>query len=88
MGTIAAWILLGLIAGAVARLVLPGEERGGWLATLLLGIAGALLGGWIARHIGQLPPAEPGEWMPPLRSILSASVGAIVLLAVWKWFKH
>lgn len=88
MGSFAAWVLLGLIAGAIARLLLPGEERGGWLATLILGIAGAFLGGWLARYIGFFEAPAPGEWMPPLRSILSASVGAIVLLAIWKWFKR
>ena len=87
MGAIAAWIVLGLIAGAVARLVLPGGDRGGWFATLILGIAGALLGGWIARRFGYLEPPDPGEWIPPLKSIISASVGALVVLATWKWFK-
>lgn len=88
MAMIAGWVLLGLIAGALARWILPGEEKGGWLPTLILGILGALLGGWIARHIGILTPPEPGEWMPSLHSILSATVGAIVLLAAWKWLKR
>ena len=42
------WIVLGLIAGAIARAILPGRQGGGWLGALLTGIVGALLGGWIA----------------------------------------
>lgn len=42
-----AWILLGLIAGSIAKAILPGKASGGWIATLLLGVVGALLGGWL-----------------------------------------
>lgn len=87
MGPIAGWVLLGLIAGALARCILPGEERGGWFATLVLGIVGALVGGYLARYFGYLPIAETGEWFPSLASILSSTVGAIVVLAAWKWLK-
>lgn len=83
----ASWILLGLIAGALARLILPGEEKGGWFATLVLGIVGAVVGGWIARHFGHIPPLEPGEWFPEPASILSATIGSITILAAWKWLK-
>lgn len=79
-----AWSLLGLIAGAIARAILPGEEKGGWFVTLLLGIAGAFVGGWIAARIGFLPPSNPGSWLPGPKSILSATVGAIILLSIWK----
>lgn len=41
------FLLLGLIAGAIAKLILPGKQGGGWLVTLLLGVVGALLGGWL-----------------------------------------
>ena len=45
------WIVLGLIAGAIAKAILPGRQGGGWLITLLLGVVGALLGGWIGSAI-------------------------------------
>ncbi|KQZ23019.1 GlsB/YeaQ/YmgE family stress response membrane protein [Microbacterium sp. Root553] len=45
------FLLLGLIAGAIAKLILPGKQGGGWLVTLLLGVVGALLGGWIGSAI-------------------------------------
>ena len=44
-----AFLILGLIAGAIAKLILPGKQAGGWFVTLLLGVVGALLGGWIGR---------------------------------------
>lgn len=50
MGTLG-WIVLGLIAGAIAKAIKPGEQGGGWLATLLLGIVGAVVGGWIGSAV-------------------------------------
>lgn len=46
-----AFLLLGLIAGAIAKLILPGKQGGGWFITLLLGVVGALLGGWLGGLI-------------------------------------
>ncbi|TXN31992.1 MULTISPECIES: GlsB/YeaQ/YmgE family stress response membrane protein [Lacisediminihabitans] len=45
------WIILGLLAGAIAKAILPGRQGGGWILTLLLGVVGALLGGWIGSAI-------------------------------------
>ncbi|HLS93431.1 MAG TPA: GlsB/YeaQ/YmgE family stress response membrane protein [Microbacterium sp.] len=45
------FLLLGLIAGAIAKLIIPGEQRGGWFITLLLGVIGAMLGGWLGGLI-------------------------------------
>ena len=87
MGPIAGWVLLGLIAGALARWILPGEEKGGWFGTLILGIIGAVFGGWLARHFGNFPMSAPGEWFPAPASIASATIGAIVVLGAWKWLK-
>ncbi|WEK62284.1 MAG: GlsB/YeaQ/YmgE family stress response membrane protein [Candidatus Microbacterium colombiense] len=42
-----AFLILGLLAGAIAKLILPGKQRGGWFVTLLLGVVGAMLGGWL-----------------------------------------
>jgi uncharacterized membrane protein YeaQ/YmgE (transglycosylase-associated protein family) len=49
--TIIGWIILGLIAGAIAKAILPGRRRGGWIATLILGVVGALVGGFIGGQI-------------------------------------
>ncbi len=46
------YLLIGLIAGAIAKAILPGKLKGGWLATLVLGVIGALLGGWIGSQLG------------------------------------
>ena len=87
MGPIAGWVLLGLIAGALARWILPGEEKGGWFATMILGIVGAIVGGWLMHYFGNFPTADPGEWFPAPASIASATVGSIVVLSLWKWVK-
>jgi uncharacterized membrane protein YeaQ/YmgE (transglycosylase-associated protein family) len=88
MGHIAGWIILGLVAGLLARIIVPGSQKGGWFLTLLLGIIGAVVGGWIARKVGYLPPPDPGDWIPGLQSIASATVGAIIVLSIWKWLRH
>ena len=75
------WILLGLIAGLI------GEEKGGCFVTIGLGIAGALVGGWIGENIGFLPSGQPVSWIPSLKSIVTATVGAMVVLALWKWLR-
>ena len=82
------WILLGLFAGLVARRLMPGEETGGCLITIVLGIVGAVVGGWIGRHVGFLPIADPGPNLPSLESLLTATVGAIVVLPLWKWLRR
>ena len=52
MFTIIAWIIIGLIAGAIARLILPGRQGSGWLGALITGLLGAVLGGWISTLLG------------------------------------
>lgn len=71
------WILFGLVAGAIAKLIMPGRDPGGIIVTMLLGIAGALLGGFIGRALGFYGPGESAGW---IMSIL----GAIVLLAIYR----
>jgi uncharacterized membrane protein YeaQ/YmgE (transglycosylase-associated protein family) len=76
IGSVLGWMLFGLIAGAIARLLYPGNQGMGWGMTMILGIAGSLLGGGVAYllRLG-VSPYEPGGW---IMSIL----GAIVLLAL------
>lgn len=73
-----AWIIVGLIAGWLAKLVVPGREPGGFLATLLIGVAGAIIGGWIWNLFG-----APGATGVNLGSIVVAFVGSVVLLLIY-----
>jgi uncharacterized membrane protein YeaQ/YmgE (transglycosylase-associated protein family) len=73
------FLLLGLIAGAIAKLILPGKQGGGWIATLLLGIVGAFLGGWLG---GVLFNANLGEFFS-LQTWGLAIGGAIIVLLIW-----
>jgi len=70
---ILAWILFGLVVGFIAKLLTPGRDPGGFIVTMLLGIAGALVGGFIGRAMGFYGPNESAGW---LMSIL----GAVILL--------
>lgn len=71
------WILFGLVVGIIAKLLMPGRDPGGFIVTILLGIAGALLGGFIGRAMGFYGPNEGAGW---LISIL----GAILLLVLYR----
>lgn len=75
---ILAWIVFGLVVGVIAKLLMPGRDPGGFIVTILLGIAGALLGGFLGRAMGFYGPNEQAGW---LISIL----GAIVLLALYRF---
>ena len=71
------WIIFGLIVGALAKLVMPGKDPGGVIVTILLGIAGALLGGFIGRALGLYGPEDAAGFV-------MAFIGAIVLLALYR----
>lgn len=73
------FIILGLIAGAIAKLILPGKQGGGWIATLILGLIGALIGGWLAGLIFNI--GYDDFWS--IQSWLIAILGAIVVLLIW-----
>ena len=80
MGIIA-WIVLGLIAGLIARAIYPGPQPGGAIVTILLGIAGALVGGWIGHGLtGGGPDYYNGI---SFMNIVWAVIGAMVVLFVW-----
>lgn len=73
------FLLLGLIAGAIAKAILPGRQGGGWVVTLVLGVVGAILGGWIGSLIfgGGL-----GEFFD-LRTWLLSILGAVIVLLIY-----
>jgi uncharacterized membrane protein YeaQ/YmgE (transglycosylase-associated protein family) len=74
-----AFLLLGLIAGAIAKAILPGKQGGGWFITLLLGVVGALLGGWLG---GLLFGVNLQEFWS-IQTWLVAIVGSIVVLLIY-----
>jgi uncharacterized membrane protein YeaQ/YmgE (transglycosylase-associated protein family) len=80
MGIIA-FLILGLICGAIAKLLLPGDDPGGILVTMAIGVVGALLGGFLA---GALFGADPMDEFWDVSSWLTAIVGSIVLLVGWR----
>jgi uncharacterized membrane protein YeaQ/YmgE (transglycosylase-associated protein family) len=68
-------IVVGLIIGALARFVLPGEQRMGWILTILLGIAGSVIAGFIGGALGWYQPGEGAGW-------IASVLGAVLLLFV------
>jgi uncharacterized membrane protein YeaQ/YmgE (transglycosylase-associated protein family) len=78
MGIIA-WIVVGLIAGALAKLIMPGDDPGGIIVTILLGIIGAFVGGFVVNLLGGAGVSGFNLW-----SIVVATLGAIILLAIYR----
>jgi uncharacterized membrane protein YeaQ/YmgE (transglycosylase-associated protein family) len=78
MGIIA-WIVVGLIAGALAKLIMPGDDPGGIIVTILLGIVGAFIGGFVVNLLGGAGVSGFNLW-----SIVVATIGAIILLAIYR----
>jgi uncharacterized membrane protein YeaQ/YmgE (transglycosylase-associated protein family) len=74
---ILSWIVFGLVVGVIAKLVTPGRDPGGIIVTLLLGVAGALLGGFIGRAMGFYGPTETAGWLMSIG-------GAILLLVIYR----
>ena len=74
---ILSWIVFGLVVGIIAKLLMPGRDPGGFIVTILLGIAGALLGGFIGRAMGFYGPNQGAGW-------LMSIAGAIVLLILYR----
>ena len=79
---ILAWILFVLIACVIAKMIMPGKDPGGFIVTILLGIAGAFVGGWIGSLVGM---GTVGEFS--IGSFVTAIVGALVLLAGYRMIK-
>ena len=76
---ILSWIVFGLVVGFIAKLLMPGKDPGGFIVTMLLGIAGSLIGGFISRAItGSEPGASAGA------GYIMSILGAIVLLVIYR----
>jgi uncharacterized membrane protein YeaQ/YmgE (transglycosylase-associated protein family) len=80
MGIIA-FIILGLIAGAIAKALLPGDDPGGFIITMIIGVAGALIGGFLA---GVVFDADPLDEFFDISTWITAIVGSIVLLLIYR----
>ena len=77
MLTVLGWILFGLVVGAVAKLLMPGRDPGGFIITILLGIAGALLGGFLGRALGLYGEGDAAGFLMSL-------LGAVALLFIYR----
>ena len=75
------WIIVGLIAGALAKWVMPGPDPGGIIVTIIIGIVGAVLGGWLLSLLGIGGGAGGGGW---ISSIIAGVIGAVILLAFYR----
>jgi uncharacterized membrane protein YeaQ/YmgE (transglycosylase-associated protein family) len=80
MGAIIGWIIFGVIAGAIAKLLMPGRDPGGFIVTMLLGIAGAVVGGFIGNALWG--SSGVNDWS--IGSFALAIAGAILLLAIYR----
>lgn len=84
---ILAWIVLGLIAGAIAKLIYPGHQGGGIFATIGLGILGALIGGYLGQVLlGSSGAAAASVGALSIPSIVFAVLGAMLLIFIWGLF--
>ncbi|MGW7284411.1 GlsB/YeaQ/YmgE family stress response membrane protein [Streptomyces sp. NPDC054847] len=82
MGIIA-WILIGLLAGMIAKLLMPGKDPGGLIITMLIGIVGGLLGGWLGKVIFGV---DSIDGFFDLSTWIAAIVGSLILLALYRLF--
>ena len=71
------WLLIGLVAGVLGKFIMPGRDPGGFVVTILLGIAGALLAGFLGQALHLYQQGESAGW-------LGATIGAVVLLGVYR----
>ncbi|HSQ20481.1 MAG TPA: GlsB/YeaQ/YmgE family stress response membrane protein [Blastocatellia bacterium] len=92
MFAILGWIVFGLIAGVIAKAIMPGRDPGGCIVTMLIGIAGSLLGGFIGHYLlgyGTGGRGDVSDLTKPgfLMSLVLAVIGAIILLAIYRLIK-
>ena len=79
MGTSIGYIIIGLLGGAIAKAILPGEQGGGWLATMLLGIVGALVGGFLGGALFGVSYSE----IVSIKGLIFSVGGAILVLLIY-----
>ena len=79
MGTIIAYIVIGLLGGAIAKAILPGRQGGGWVATILLGIVGALLGGFLGGLLFNVSYDE----IFSVSGLIFSVLGALLVLVIY-----
>lgn len=72
-------ILVGLVVGLIAKLLMPGKDPGGFIVTILLGIAGALIASYVGQALGWYTPGQPAGWIMSI-------VGAMILLLLYRLF--
>jgi uncharacterized membrane protein YeaQ/YmgE (transglycosylase-associated protein family) len=71
-------LIVGLIVGAIAKLMMPGRDPGGWVITMLLGIAGSVVAGFLGRALGIYHAGDAGP------GIIASVIGAVILLAIYR----
>jgi uncharacterized membrane protein YeaQ/YmgE (transglycosylase-associated protein family) len=76
------WIILGILAGAIAKLILPGDQPGGFIVTTIVGVIGAVVAGFVAQALGF---GDPIDEFFDFSTWIAAIIGAIVLLLIWQW---
>lgn len=75
------WVILGILAGVIAKAILPGDQRGGIIVTTIIGVLGAVIAGFIAQAIGFGDPIDEFfDWS----TWIAAIIGAVVLLLIWQ----
>ena len=80
MGGFLSWIILGAVAGVLGKLIMPGKDPGGFVVTILLGIGGALLAGFLGKTFGFYQEGEGAGF-------IAATIGAIILLFIYRQYK-
>ena len=80
MGGFLSWISLGAVAGVLGKLIMPGKDPGGFVVTILLGIGGALLAGFLGKTLGFYQEGEGAGF-------IAATIGAIILLFIYRQYK-
>jgi len=81
MSNILGWIVFGLIVGVLAKFVTPGRDPGGFVVTVLLGIGGAVLGGWLGQVLGLYQNGQAAGWIVSV-------LGAVALLMIYRMFNR
>ena len=73
-------LIVGFIVGLIARAIKPGDDKLGWIMTIVLGVAGSLIAGYVGRAAGWYAPGEPVGW-------IASIIGAVVLLVIYGMIK-